>query len=311
MIPGQIYDLQLSADQKQLDLDNARMFPCSCYDVDVRLNVAQEVPWHWHEEIEIVALVRGRGMFRAGEEAWLLEAGDGLFINTNTLHSVQLVEGNACRLHTLVFSADLLAGIPGSVFESRYLRPVLRSPARALPLRQDVPWQKKAVSAIDSAYRFFAAEAFGWEMQVRAELSWFWLLIAEHTAPSGPAMEENSDTLRLKKMLNCIHKQYGQPISLEKIAAAAGVGTRECLRCFQRTIGVTPIQYLLRHRILQATRLLTETDLPVTEVAVQCGFDSPSYFSLTFRRLTGQTPREYRRTFLALLKDLQDSGLDG
>ena len=86
-------------------------------------------------------------------------------------------------------------------------------------------------------------------------------------------------------------------LSLEEVAAAASVGKRECLRCFRRTIGVTPIQYLLKFRIRQASRLLVETDRPVTEIALLCGFESPSYFAAAFRRLTGRTPRSYRRYF--------------
>lgn len=297
MIPGQIRDLQVSADYRQLDLDNTLLFPCSCYNVDVRLNVAQEVPWHWHEEIEVIAIAQGRGIVQTNEDTWLLETGDGIFINTNTLHSVQLLDGGICQLHSLVFSADLLAGTPGSVFEQRYLRPMLRSPTRALPLRRNVPWQREAVSAIEGAYHAFAAEAFGWEFLVRAELGRLWILAAEHAAPSVPVVEESSDTRRLKEMLRCFHENYQRTVSLEEVAAAANVGKRECLRCFQRTIGITPIQYLLRFRVRQASRLLVETDLPVTEIALRCGFESPSYFSLTFRRLTGRTPRDHRRYF--------------
>lgn len=295
MIPGQIYDLRLSADHRQLDLDSRVTFPCSCYNVDVRLNVAQEVPWHWHEEIEVIAIAQGRGLIQAGGEAWALEAGDGVFVNANTLHSVELVEGGPCRLHSLVFSADLLAGAPGSVFERRYLRPVLGSSTRALPLRQEESWQRDAVAAIEGAYQAFVAEKFGWELLVRGELGRLWSLAAEHMDPAVPAPEESSDTLRLKRMLNCLHQNFDRKLTLEEVAGAANVGKRECLRCFQRTIGVTPIQYLLKYRVRQATHLLSETELPVTEVALRCGFESPSYFSLTFRRLTGQTPLEYRR----------------
>lgn len=297
MIPGQIRDLQLSEDCRQMDLDSSLLFPCSCYNVDVQLNVAQEVPWHWHEEAEAIAVVQGRVRLQAGGDAWLLEEGEGIFLNSNTLHSARLVDGGACRLHSLVFSADLLAGVPGSVFEQRYLRPLLRSPTRALALRRDTGWQREAVGAIEGAYSAFAAEAFGWELLVRGELGRLWLLAASHAAPAGPALEENSDTHRLKEMLRYLHENFDRRVLLKEVAAAASIGKRECLRCFRRTIGVAPMQYLLKFRVRQASRLLAETDLPITEVGSRCGFESPSYFTLTFRRLTGQTPRDYRRYF--------------
>lgn len=297
MIPGQIKNLRLSEDFQQLDLDSTPLFPCSCYNVDVRLNVAQEVPWHWHEEIEAISVVQGRGLFQASGESWLLEAGDGIFLNTNVLHSVHLPEGGDCRFYSLVFSAGLLAGMPGSIFEQRYIRPLLDASARAVPLYRSEPWQREAAGAIEQAYHAFAGEAFGWELLVRGALSQLWVLMAEHMTVPGSAAAETTDVRRLKEMLQFLHGRYDQPVSLEEIAAAASIGKRECLRCFQRTIGVTPIQYLLRYRIRRASSLLAETDLPVTEVALRCGFESPSYFSLMFRRLIGRTPREYRRYF--------------
>lgn len=295
MIPGQICDLKLGEDYRQLDLHGSHLFPCVCFNVDVTRNVGREVPWHWHQEVEAIAVVEGRGFVRCGGESWVLEEGEGVFINANTLHSVQLVERGFCRLHSLVFSADLLAGVPGSVFEQRYLRPLLQSSCQAVALRRDRPWQGEGVAALERAYRTYAGEEFGWELQVRSELSRLWSLVAEHTSPTERRVEDTADTARLKAMLEYLHRNYDQPVSLEEVAEAANVSKRECLRCFQRTIGVTPIQYLQRFRIREASALLGETDLPITEVGGRCGFESPSYFALLFRRHTGQTPREYRR----------------
>lgn len=297
MIPGQIRDLRLSEDFQQLDLDSTPLFPCSCYNVDVRLNVAQEVPWHWHREIEAISVIQGRGLFQASGENWLLETGDGIFLNANVLHSVHLPDGDDCRFYSLVFSAELLAGTPGSIFEQRYVRPLLGSSTRAMPLYRGEPWQREAAAAIEQAYHAFAEEAFGWELLVRGALSRMWALMAEHMASPGFAATETSDIRRLKEMLQFLHVHYDRPVSLEEVAGIANIGKRECLRCFQRTIGVTPIQYLLKYRLRKACSLLAETDLPVTEVALRCGFESPSYFSLMFRRLIGQAPRDYRRYF--------------
>ena len=275
MILGQIRDIQLSEDYRQLDLDNTLLFPCSCYNVDVALNVTREVPWHWHEEIEAIAIVQGRGLLRAGGDAWVLEEGDGVFLNSNTLHSVELIEGGVCRLHSLVFSPDLLAGIPGSIFEGRYLRPLLCSPTRALLLRGAVPWQRVAVEAAEGAYRAFEREDFGWELLVRGELGRLWTLAASHAESAGPAPEENSDTRRLKVMLAYLHENFDRAVRLEEVAAAASVSKRECLRCFQRTIGVAPIQYLTKFRVRQASRLLFACAPRIA--AISAGGNSPRF----------------------------------
>lgn len=297
MVSEQHYHLNLTENRQQLGISTPDLFPCLCFHVDVRRNVCHEIPWHWHEEVEVITIAQGRGLVRAGREIWLLEEGDGLFLNANTFHRVQTVNGGPCRFHSLVFTADLLAGAPGSVFEQRYVRPLLRSSTRKLLLRQDVPWQRQAIRAVEEAYQAFETEEFGWELLARAALSRLWQLVAKHADLSTPAEEESSDVRRLRVMLQYIRENYSRSLTLEEIAASANIGRRECLRCFRRTIGIPPIQCLLKTRVRHASRLLAETDLPVTEIGMQCGFENPSYFAQVFRRLTGQTPRNYRQYF--------------
>lgn len=70
---------------------------------------------------------------------------------------------------------------------------------------------------------------------------------------------------------------------------------RECLRCFHRMIGDTPIQYLLKYRLMQSAAMLHAAPTAcIAEISAACGFDNPSYFSKQFRRFYQCTPREYR-----------------
>ena len=110
----------------------------------------------------------------------------------------------------------------------------------------------------------------------------------------------NTDRERMKYMLTFIHKNYSEDISLGDIAKEAFIGEREALRCFARTIGTSPIEYLQKYRIYTAAELLRKSELPVTEICLQAGFNSPSYFSKIFCRMLGMTPREYRKNKLNL-----------
>ena len=67
----------------------------------------------------------------------------------------------------------------------------------------------------------------------------------------------------------------------------------ECLRCFHRTIGTTPIQYLKSLRIKKAAELLTNTDMKIVDIGIICGFQDMSYFAKTFRNIYGCTPVSY------------------
>ena len=73
---------------------------------------------------------------------------------------------------------------------------------------------------------------------------------------SAQTAEKHADTIRIEKMLQYIQDFYAEPIPLTKIANAAGLSERECLRCFHRMIGDTPIQYLLKYRLMQSAAML-------------------------------------------------------
>lgn len=98
-----------------------------------------------------------------------------------------------------------------------------------------------------------------------------------------------------------IQSRYAEPLKLCDIAQAANIGERECLRCFHRTLGISPMQYLIRYRLSKGALLLINTNKSIAEISTRCGFDSPSNFSLTFKRKYQCSPREYRKNNKTLL----------
>jgi AraC-like DNA-binding protein len=132
---------------------------------------------------------------------------------------------------------------------------------------------------------------------VRSELSRFWALLFQNTEEIRAQNTEknNSDMERLKEMILYIQANYAERIMLDDIAAAAGISPRECMRCFQRCLGNSPVNYLNDHRLHMAAEKLLTTAETVTEVSENCGFSSVSYFSKAFRLKMGCTPLEYRK----------------
>lgn len=90
------------------------------------------------------------------------------------------------------------------------------------------------------------------------------------------------------------------PLTVEELARRALMSPRTFARRFRASTGTTPLQWLLRQRILHAQRLLETTELPVEIIASRCGFGSATALRVHFRRATGTTPLAYRRTFAAV-----------
>ncbi len=90
-----------------------------------------------------------------------------------------------------------------------------------------------------------------------------------------------------------------EPLDVAAMSRHAGVSPRTFARRFREETGTTPLQWLLGQRVLEAQRLLEESDLPVEAVAWRCGFGTAASLRDHFRRATATTPTAYRRAFAA------------
>ena len=88
-----------------------------------------------------------------------------------------------------------------------------------------------------------------------------------------------------------------QPLDVAAMARHAGVSPRTFARRFRAETGTTPLQWLLRRRVLEARRLLESSDLPVEDLAWRCGFGTAASLREHFRRATATTPTAYRSAF--------------
>lgn len=130
--------------------------------------------------------------------------------------------------------------------------------------------------------------------EVLSRLSRLWLLMLKNiTAPDQ--YPENIISVRTRRFLQYIESHYQEDVTLDDLAGSAGVSKSECLRCFKTTLQTTPYKYLMDYRLSKAARLLKETSLPVSEIAIQTGFNGQSYFGKCFREKMNCSPNEYRK----------------
>lgn len=270
-------------------------FPCAGYAYHYRQDQGDNVLWHWHDEIEIIYIEKGQMTAKVPSQTFLLKAGDILAVNGNTLHYAMAAP--ECDLRSFVFSPSLITGSDDSALAVKYIRPLLTCPSfSAFYCRgsQDDTTARR----FRTAFKAMTDEPSGFEFTVREELSQICLFLYDQFRPDGDAPSEmqSLDEERIKKMLTYIHTHFEDPLTVTDIAGAAAISQRECLRCFQKTIQLSPIQYVLKYRIMQgADLLLTKPTKNIAAIAAACGFDSQSHFAKTFKRFYAHTPREYRK----------------
>lgn len=86
-----------------------------------------------------------------------------------------------------------------------------------------------------------------------------------------------------------------RPLAVAELARAAGLRPQPFIRAFRRLCGTTPAQYVIERRVARACRLLHESDAPLQEIAVACGFPGRHYLTRRFARAMGVGPAGYRR----------------
>ena len=257
-----------------------------------------KIPWHWHEELELNYVESGCVKVYTSGKSYVFQEGQAYFINSNVLCSMEDGGGDrACVLESHLFHPTLLAGHFKSIYETKYLAPILQNRhLEIVGIAGEIKRQRELLAMLIKLGRMQAMENV--EFQTRNLLSEIWLLLMEEARDmfQGSKRGQYSENqTRIMDMLSYIHENYDHKILLENIAEAASVSRRECIRCFQDCIHKTPFDYVQDYRIRQAEKLLTETDLSVTEIAYATGFSGSAYFGKVFKNLTGKTPGNYRK----------------
>lgn len=123
-----------------------------------------------------------------------------------------------------------------------------------------------------------------------------WLLPCTDILIRGSSRTVESDPA-LDRAWRLFERRVLKGVTVQELAAAAGVSTKTLVKRFGAHFGIDPADEIRRRRTGEAKRLLAETDTPVAEIGRRCGFPSPSNFFNFFRRNTGVSPTDFRRSF--------------
>ncbi|PDT33395.1 MULTISPECIES: AraC family transcriptional regulator [Sinorhizobium] len=126
-------------------------------------------------------------------------------------------------------------------------------------------------------------------------------LVRGHSSFSALTVEEPRGGLadwQVKRVTAYMREHLEEEIGLDELAATVNLSRFHFCTAFRRATGQTPHQWLVNLRIAQARQLLAMPELPVTEIALSVGYQTPSAFAAAFRKVTATTPTEYRRALL-------------
>lgn len=279
-------------------------FPVGGDYVGITHHSLQTNQWHWHEEVEFVIIKEGFAILQLPDEKLYLSSGEGIFLTPKQLHAIRPVDCEQCTLCTLKFDPAFLFSYSQSTLASKFLIPVLDSPAmQYLGLKKGNPINEEILNLVQIILSLFFEKQFGYELRIKGYLCELWYLLlslSQDTSRIAPTHSPHAslDDERVKEAMLFIQKNYMEPLTLEDIANSIHVSKSECCRCFQRALGLTAFDYLLKYRIFESTRKIMRGDRAaesISTLAASVGFNNASYYNKIFKKHLGCTPTEYKK----------------
>lgn len=277
--------LRIGPDAKENDLHGTPDYPCEVYYTDLSKHKAGLLPEHWHNELEYGLVTKGKIILKCNGQENLVEEGQGFFINTNVLHSMQAKEKEACY-YSAVFHEKFL-GLPERL-QDRYVYPIVEDATYSFAILKE----NELVEMLQRAMQCYEDKKEEFEYDFYQMLCAIWKRMYQ-MYPPATGIEEKVNQ-RIQKMLQFIAEHYWEDIGVEEIAARAGISKRECFRSFKNHLNSSPNIYLTQFRMNRAAEQIILTDKTMAEIARDCGFSSATYFSTKFLAVYGMSPKEYR-----------------
>ena len=274
--------------------------PYSIHYTEVPANTMLVLYQHWHEEIELLYVDQGELELVIEDTHLHLKAGEAVLIPQNLLHYALNTYNKKISFYAFLFSPVLFTEALSHASYARFVQPLKHNGSLYIcHLIPDDSWQNEALLFLKKIISFYNRQDIDcWELDLHGVLYQLWNLYYNHHIRS---IHLSSSYMRLYHKLQLsiqyIHEHYPSDLSLELLAKQSGLCKSTFCRYFKQLTGVSPFTYLVQHRIRQSCKALLNSDLKITEVAIQCGFYNISYFNRAFLQYMKCTPSEYRKWY--------------
>ena len=268
-------------------------FPFNIYPCTIPLDFPQ-VHVHWHEELEIISVKRGRGTVTVDKQALRIKEGEAIVVFPGQFHGISVEEGEVMEYENIIFQPQLLMASAGDLCTSEFLLPLIeQAPERPVHMKEGMKAWKEFTEAIDRLDLLCSRKAYGYQLGVKGALfDMIWAILQSWKPKEGGRNERSREKIKL--LLAYVGEHYGEKITVDEAAGICCYSSSHFMKYFKQYMGVPFIEYLNGYRLFKAAVLLLSSDDPITAVAQNCGFDNLSYFNRLFRKRYGCTPGEYR-----------------
>ncbi|MCI1985040.1 MAG: AraC family transcriptional regulator [Lactobacillus sp.] len=251
---------------------------------------------HWHPELEILTITSGHSILHVAGTHTPVTVGDMMLFRPNQLHGMTWAHASneEFAFQAIVFKPDLIKSYAVDDIESDVIQPILDNKFQMDQLFTQNNYEMQML--FQSIFKAASRKSPFYQVQVKALLL---LLIRKILLTQAQPISEQShstqvNNLRAKVIADFIHKNFQKPLTIEYAASQVNVSVSTFERIFKHAFADNFSTYLMKLRVANAMDDLLNTTKPITNIALDNGFQSSSYFGSIFRKLNGVSPRAFR-----------------
>ena len=252
-----------------------------------------QIPVHWHDEFEIIYVRSGFLAVSISGESYIGKTGDAFVVSPGNLHLMGSQTGTV-DYYTFLFPLKYISFRTDDMLDEKLLEPLNSGHLMICPRVKDTA--KELCEQLIEIYEAKKDESESKiTTQVRTKIILLQFIL--EMWKKGFVIENDTSGRNTveKEMVSYIQQNFTGKISLREFGEQFHLSEKYISRYFKEHFHITLSQYVTYLRLEHAKQLLQDTDIPVTDVAMQSGYQNVSYFIRSFQKAYAVSPLKYRK----------------
>jgi AraC-like DNA-binding protein/mannose-6-phosphate isomerase-like protein (cupin superfamily) len=250
--------------------------------------------WHYHKEVEFLAIMEGSMNVQMKHDTRLLQAGDVHVIGSSQLHRTK--KEHPSQLNYIVCQFDLAQHFDESTMPYLPYFSEVRRPLGDLNyiFREDPIVRLQAYELLLDIYQETQTKQKGYELAISASIRRLMLLLLRYDTQGLLHGSEREDLIRMQPALDYVDRHIAEKIAIEQACAILNLSYHYFIKYFKKVMGLSFVDYVNYKRIKKAERLLLTRDITIVEVGEAVGIPNMAQFYKLFKRHNQCSPKEFK-----------------
>lgn len=289
------YTIEAAQSNKEQRQHSSSLVPYSMYDCQIP-DSFPSVPMHWHNEFEIDYVLQGQGNFICGDEHFPVNHGDVIMIPPNMLHAAYPSSTMSLYYIAFVFHGSMLGFESNDRSSIHCIRPLTTGQLR-LNMKYDLSHPDYSVirSLVEEIVSCANKNNSYDDLLLKSNLLKLYWYFEKNENQSSIQRDDISYSSLIRPALEYMTYCYMDSITITELASKCAISSSHFMNSFKKAVGCSAIEFLTHLRIKAACTALTESTDDISTISINCGFNNLSNFNKQFKKITGNSPREYRQ----------------